>query len=106
MEEKTKVIQEMDTLEAQKFVQKYVCATCWGNLTKQWVEGKHHIDRVFCDNPNCSGNGFVTRKYAERKLDQDHIDFIEARHNLEKVLNLPNPNKGKTADQLINELGL
>ncbi len=100
-----KVVQEMETLKAQDFTRKYVCSVCWGNLTREWVEGKHGVDAVYCGNPGCSGTGFVTRKYAERRRDQSNSDYIEARHNLGKALNLPNPLAEKTADELIKELG-
>ena len=105
MEETTQNTQVMDEAKAEKFIHRYVCSTCWGELVADQVEGQRYNRSVHCGNEGCSGPGFVTRKYVEKRRDADHFDFLDASRNLRKVLNLPDPNAGKTTDQLIKELG-
>lgn len=105
MDETTQNTQVMDEAEAVKFIHRYVCSTCWSDLVADRIEGQRYDRSVHCGNENCSGAGFVTRKYVEKRRDDDHFDYLDAKRNLGEVLGLPNPNKGKTAEQLLAELG-
>lgn len=63
------------------FTRRYVCACCWGDLG---VEFKHeNSGEYFClkGPENCSGRGFVTRRYAEKRLVENLGELAEVKRN-------------------------
>jgi hypothetical protein len=97
-------------VDARAFIDRYRCSTCWGTLTfdritDDYKDPDYNQVEVHCEDVECSGMGFVSGKYVERRSSEDMADYQEARRNLKTALNLPDPNAGKTADQLIKELG-
>lgn len=99
---KTEVLEEID---AARFIQKYACSTCWGNLVADSINGERYLKTVHCGNVNCTGAGFVTKHYVEKRRTQDHFDHFEAERNLRVALNLPDPMKGKTTEEILKEIG-
>jgi hypothetical protein len=81
-----------------QLVEDYVCATCWGLLAEVFENGQHIVK---CTNPDCTGEGFVTKAYANRRKQDSLAERREARDNLTKILNLPR----KSKEQLLKELG-
>lgn len=99
---KTQVLEE---IEARKFIQRYACSTCWGELVAEPVKDERYTCLVHCSNPECTGAGFVTKHYIERRRTEDHFDRFEAERNLGEALGLQNPLKNKTTEELLHELG-
>jgi len=97
--------QKLEEIEARKFINRYACSTCWGELVAERIPGERYMANVHCGKSDCTGAGFVTKHYVEKRRTQDHFDHMEAERNLGEVLGIPNPLKGKTADELIKELG-
>lgn len=94
--------QKMDRLLAARTVRKYVCARCWGRLN-QYFEQQETL--VVCANPDCDGRGFVTRHYAEKQRQKSIDEKREVNKTLQEMGIVENPHAGKSADQLIEELG-
>jgi hypothetical protein len=74
-------------------------------ITEDYKDPEYNQVEVHCEDSECSGMGFVSRRYVEKRSSEDMADYQEARRNLKTALNLPDPNAGKTADQLIKEIG-
>lgn len=81
-------------------VARYVCARCWHPLIVTHHDGQ---DWVECSNAqNCDGQGYVTRRYAERKLQESFTDLADARENVGFIL----PKQVKRLEKTImSELG-
>jgi len=89
----------MDQTLALLTVRDFVCAVCWGDL--EWRPDK----QVLCKQYGDQHQGHVTRYYVEERKRQDRGDALEACHLLKKIGVIEDPHKGKSADQLIHELG-
>jgi len=88
--------------EVDQFLQRRVCARCYGDLQK--VPAPERMWNVIC--PTC-GDAWnfatVSRSYAEA-LGQIALDQSwEVRRNLPDLF--PNPHQGKSATQILRELG-
>lgn len=70
------IIRGMDT----SFTRRYVCACCWGDLG---IEFKGDPETYYClkGPERCSGRGFVTRRYAERRLSESRGELAEVRRS-------------------------
>ena len=79
-------------------IRDYVCSVCWGHLD---LFNEH----VECAKYGTEHEGYVTKHYAENRRQDDAGDFIDARHTLRAAGIIENPHEGKTADQLLDELG-
>lgn len=68
---------------AEKTLNRYVCARCWGRLIGKHIPGDAgHIDVVCAKSPDCcDGNGFVTAAYAEKARAQSWQDLWDVRWN-------------------------
>ncbi len=97
--------QKLEEIEARKFIRRYACSTCWGELVAEPVEGERYMSLVHCGKPDCSGAGFVTKHYIEHRRTEDHFDHMEAKRNLRAALHLPDPLMDKSTDELLKELG-
>ena len=89
--------------QANSIVSDYVCAGCWGRLNIRHLTDSHNVV-VFCS--NCGDNRglhYHTWTENERQLNQTYA--IEAKKTLRDLGIIPNPHEGKSADQLIKELG-
>ena len=86
-----------------QFIGRRVCARCYGELAKRTLKDTRDFE-VYC--PTCNGDWnytTVSRHYAER-LGQKALTELDAvKTNLPDLF--PNPNKGKSAEELIKELG-
>jgi len=62
------------------FSNRYVCACCWGELG---IDPRGDLAQYFClkGSERCSGKGFVTRNYAERRRSDSIFELIEVEHN-------------------------
>ena len=94
--------------QALRTKHKYVCNLCWGDLV---VEQTDQVDErtgfllsdVYCGNPGCTGTGFVTRFYAERRVNGSSLEYQDAYENLAELLGLKR--KRIPIDQALKELG-
>jgi hypothetical protein len=97
---------EMDRYEAERFIRRYVCSTCWGEFEIENIKGEEMLVNVRCyKGDDCTGSGFVSRKGVEIRRSKNSADYIEASINLGKALNLPNPYKNQTVDDHLKALG-
>ena len=61
------------------FTLHYVCACCWGDLG---IDRDGPIDQFYClEGEACSGKGFVTSQYAQRRLAESYNELQEVRRN-------------------------
>lgn len=85
-----------------RFTRRYVCACCWGDLG---VERNGNPDIFYClkGPERCSGRGFVTRRYAERRLGESRFELSEVRRNYPNLEGKRQP--VLTEAQLLQSLG-
>lgn len=82
-----KKFNELDLQEAEHIKRNHVCSKCWGALNTERVPGTEFY-KVVC--PKCGEDqGFVTKAYVERRRQENHFEAIEAKHNLGKILGIP-----------------
>ena len=88
--------------EYQKIVRDYRCNRCYGPLITRFVDNR--MVEVYCNNPDCDGNGFVTKAHVERMKSQNIGDYWEAKMNLASVLGIEQ--KKSSIDDLMRSIGL
>ena len=91
-----------EALMADHTVKHYVCARCWGHLVKYFRDGEIIIE---CPNDECNGQGYVTKYYAEKRKLESSNEKLEIKQAFWDLGIVEDPNAGKTADELLNELG-
>jgi len=86
---------------AQTMRRDYCCAGCYGHLNAYAMPGR--LTRLVCD--RCGdGRGFVTKRWAERRKSDSLGEAMDVTINLRGIL--PNPHAGKSAEQLLAEIGV
>lgn len=86
--------------QAEQTQRDYVCAGCWGRINIYYQKGG--LARVVCD--KCGdGRGFVTKRYAERRREEDFAEASEVRRMLRQIKVITR--QPKTTDELLKELG-
>ena len=86
---------------AQHTINNYVCSACWGHLIS--FHEPERMTRVECHRCGTETPGFVTKYYSERRQAESTADKMDVLHNLRGII--PNPNEGKSTDDLLEELG-
>jgi hypothetical protein len=90
----------LDIAQALVVRERYVCAMCWGNLNVYFAHSGPA--RVTCD--RCGdGQGFVTKRFAERRRNESRGEAIEVRDLLKRIG--VTPHVVKTAEELLAEIG-
>lgn len=88
--------------EIDLFVRRRVCARCYGDLEKRFGPGRNYI--THCTACGDAWNGAtVSRSYAEGLGQKALAELSEVKYNLPDLF--PNPNRGKSASQLLAEMG-
>jgi hypothetical protein len=99
----------LDYASAQRDAKRYVCAVCWGDLSIIETDEGY---RVICPKSNageCTGSGFVTRRYAQRRKEESKVEKMEVRYiyihqyKMPEIIGLPRETKSQA--QLLSELG-
>jgi hypothetical protein len=98
------VIQPMDDRWARLTVRDYLCSICWSHLILFPVTGSRLL-LVKCSNCLDETRGFVTKYYAESRRLEDAADYLEVREMLRGMGIITSEHSGKSAEQLIRELG-
>lgn len=80
-----------------------VCSRCWGRLDICFIDGDHVVK---CMNAECDGQGFVTKHYANKRLEESRNDALEVKCTLQELAVIQSPDAGKSEDQLLRELGV
>lgn len=96
--------QIVDVATARTYEAHYVCARCYGRLLVTDPHDGTRNMQVECSNPDCNGQGFVTRNYAERRRSESSGEYIEAMHNLGKALGLKK--KPRSEKEILEDLGV
>ena len=86
---------------ATKFASTHVCAKCWGELVIKPAPNQMWI--VVCTEHESAG--YVTRYWAEEQRKISEGDLHEVKEVLKKVGVIKDPYEGKSAEDLIKELG-
>jgi hypothetical protein len=84
------------------FLRDNVCARCYGELAKQPAENR--LWDAHC--PACGtawSGATIRRSTAEKRGQQALSELREVKGNMPDLF--PNPNHGKTANQILSELG-
>lgn len=66
--------------ETNRIVSRYVCAQCWHHLIIV-----HGMDDPVCSAYGTQHSGKVTKRYADRKRQEDAEDYMEAREVLREA---------------------
>ena len=88
--------------EIDKYTRDHVCARCYGELQK--FPAPERKWGVKC--PNCGeawGGTVVRRSTAERRGQSGLAEIREVKTNLPDIF--PNPNKGRTTKDILEDLG-
>jgi len=85
---------------AERTVKQYVCAICWGNLTRDKVD--HDTDDVSCQ--QCGDAGFVTRTYTDGRKGESGGELSEVLEVLYEAGEMPRPPRRPTK-QIMSDLG-
>jgi len=83
-------------------VGRYVCAVCWGYVMPTLVDHEIAPVCVAAQAGQCDGVGFVTRKYAERRLAESRLELQEVYRNYPDLFG---PRPKRSEQQLMSELG-
>ena len=89
---------------ARTLVARYVCARCYHPLIATDPRDGTRNMLVSCSNPDCNGQGFVTRSYAERRRSESSAEYMEAYHNLAGALGLKKKNRSEK--EICQDLGV
>lgn len=84
-------------------VRDYVCAVCWGHLTRKYQSAD--LDIVECAIHGIEHSGFVTKFWVEKQRQIDQENSVDAKHMLRTIGVIRSPHKGKSEKQLLEELG-
>ena len=88
--------------EIDKYLQKHVCSRCYGDLQK--FPADNRLWEAKCPTCGESWHGTtIRRSTAERRGQTALSEVHEVKENLPDLF--PNPNKGKSKEELIKELG-
>jgi len=96
--------QPMNINLAMWTARRYVCARCWHHLLLTVHDGQDWIE---CSNAaRCDGQGYVTKWYAERRLEESYWDLRDARQNLQSILPVQTAPQSKRSEmEILSELG-
>lgn len=97
-------MESFDLVFATMTVNKYVCATCWGDL--ETVRDPRDVTKhfVLCRKCKEETRGYVTKYFANRRRSESEGEKIEATKLLRSIGVLPKPEK-KSIEELKNSLG-
>jgi hypothetical protein len=91
-----------DDVKMSSTMRDCLCAQCWGPLTCSPLHSGQWF--VYCK--NCGEYaGFVTKKYVERRKQQDCIDYIDVYYMLTTMHLLPEEEPTKSDERILEELG-
>ncbi len=93
--------QPMDPDEANKLAKSCVCSDCWGELTVKY-DWRARMSTVGCQTPDCPQNGYVSRRYVEKREATSAGELAEARCALTSAGVIKS---SKSETQLLSELG-
>jgi hypothetical protein len=91
-------MQKTDCLTAMSMEQSHCCAVCYGHLVTRYLGNNQAA--IQCENPNCTGQGFVTRAWAERRKAEQVSEYFEVRVNYPHLSSRPK----RSEQELINSL--
>lgn len=92
----------MPYMKARITARDYVCASCWGHLLFEHTGEANGNCQVHCFNRSCEGAGFVTKSFVQRRVEQSHFDYVEAKRNLGSMLGIQ---EEQDTNQALQELG-
>jgi len=75
---------KLDRDQAGTAIESQLCSNCWGELTEQFVEA--NVREVHCITEGCPCTGFVSRRYVERRMQEQINEMYEARHALADLI--------------------
>jgi len=95
---------ETTYMNARIIARDYLCSKCRGPLIFEHLKSTNTLINctIHCANSECKGEGFVTKAFVEARKQEALADFLDAYANLNEVLGI---SSGKTAEELIKELG-
>jgi len=95
----------MSRFEADRIVNHYACAHCWGHLNYFATENPK-VWSVSCSTEGCPCLGFVSKKTIDIRISESYSDLRLAQHNLEPFLSwYERPYKNMTRDEIVKSLG-
>lgn len=80
----------------------YCCSKCWGMLDLFYRDGQ---DVIECAKYGSEHAGFVRQGYANRRRDDSAADLMDVNELMQQLGLIDDPHKGKTAQQLLEEMG-
>lgn len=98
-------MESMDAELARKTVKDYCCSNCWGDLELTPDLRGNGLYFAVCSKCKDETKGYVTRYFANRRRTESEFELRDATRLLQEIGIMPNPNAGKTREQLLKELG-
>lgn len=93
----------MDLRWAELTIRDYVCSNCWGQLQRWPTNGSNWL--VQCIRCREQTNGFVTRYFAESRRSDSIGEARDVRLLLQEMGIIANEHDGKSAKDLLKEMG-
>jgi len=93
----------LDDVWAALTIRDYVCSNCWGHLEKYPTDGRMWL--VKCPRCEEQTKGYVTKYYAEQQRGNSQADLSDAKGMLKQLGIIPDPMAGKTAKDILSDLG-
>ena len=84
-------------------IRDYVCSNCWGDLLDYPMDNRMWM--VICHSCREDTRGYVTRYFAESRRSESVGEKMETRILLQGLGIIPNEHAGKSAAELLQELG-
>ncbi len=81
----------------------YLCSNCWGHLLAFPLEGQ--LSLVVCHRCGDETKGYVTKYFVDGRRSESHGERHEAKQMLEDMGIIQREHSGKSADELIKEMG-
>jgi hypothetical protein len=90
---------------AEKTVKNYACSNCWGDLEFTPDMRENDMYFVICKKCQDETKGYVTKYFINQRRNESEFEKRDVIRLLHKLDILPNPRKGMTEKDLLNQLG-
>ena len=74
---------------AMTLTNRYVCSRCWGPLIAVVIQGNLAVLCGKFASGGCNGQGYVTRRYAEKRRQESVFEMFDVRKNYGFLLDRP-----------------
>lgn len=98
-----RVLDPMRWIMADYTVLHYLCSGCYGHLRHLFAPGRLYY--VECGKCGKDTRGFVSKSFVEQRRSDSIAEAMEVRPMLQEAGIIDSPNKGKSPEDLLREMG-